>query len=344
MHLHTNMANIIIHLTRENIQDLILNRDIEVGPINNDADLSISVPAGIQDISFFTLFDEQIEKLKKDGNLRTAETYAAALNKLRSFREEKYLMPSEITPELMESFQNWLKNHHLSMNTISFHMRKLRAVYNKAVEQGLTADLHPFRHVYTGIAKTSKRAINISDLKRIKELQLDDPMLEYARDMFLFSFYTRGMAFVDMAYLRKSDVDGGLLTYRRKKTGQQLTIRWEQSMMEIAQRYPSKSGYYLLPIIHTHNGKERNQYRHVQTLINESLKTVGEMAKINHKLTMYVTRHSWASIARKMGVQLNVISHGMGHSNEKTTEIYLKSVDMTIVDEANRNIMQQLDT
>jgi site-specific recombinase XerD len=114
-------------------------------------------------------------------------------------------------------------------------------------------------------------------------------------------------------------------------------------MQEIAQRYPSKSGYYLLPIIHTHNGKERNQYRHVQTLINESLKTVGEMAKINHKLTMYVARHSWASIARQMGVPLNVISHGMGHSNEKTTEIYLKSVDMTIVDEANRNIMQQLD-
>ena len=343
MHLHTNMANIIIHLTRENIQDLILNRDIVVGPIKNDADLSITVPAGIQDISFFTLFDEQIEKLKKDGNLRTAETYAAALNKLRRFREGEDLKPSEITPELMESFQNWLKNHHLSMNTISFHMRKLRAVYNKAVEQGLTADLHPFRRVYTGIAKTSKRAITINDLKRIKNLNLDDPMLEYARDMFLFSFYTRGMAFVDMAYLRKSDVDGGLLTYRRKKTGQQLTIRWERSMQEIAQRYPSKSGYYLLPIIHTQNGKERNQYRHVQTLINESLKTVGEIAKINHKLTMYVARHSWASIARQMGVPLNVISHGMGHSNEKTTEIYLKSVDMTIVDEANRNIMQQLD-
>ena len=344
MHLHTNMANIIIHLTRENIQDLILNRDIVVGSINNDADLSITVPARIQDISFFTLFDEQIDKLKKDGNLRTAETYAAALNKLRRFREEEDLKPSEITPELMESFQNWLKKQHLSMNTISFYMRKLRAVYNQAVEQGLTIDLHPFRRVYTGIAKTSKRAITINDLKRIKNLNLDDPMLEYARDMFLFSFYTRGMAFVDMAYLRKSDVSGNVLTYRRKKTGQQLTIRWEQSMKEIVERYPSKSGYYLLPIIHTHNGKERNQYRHVQTLINESLKTVGEMAKINHKLTMYVARHSWASIARQMGVPLNVISHGMGHSNEKTTEIYLKSVDMTIVDEANRNIMQQLDT
>ena len=293
--------------------------------------------------SFFDLFQEHILRLKQNGSLRTAETYIAAYKKLRSFCNGKDLTPGDLTPELMESFQNWLKKQHLSMNTISFHMRKLRAVYNKAVEQGLTVDLHPFRHVYTGIAKTTKRAITINDLKRIKELQLDDPMLQYARDMFLFSFYTRGMAFVDMAYLRRSDVSGNVLTYRRKKTGQLLTIRWERSMQEIAQRYPSKSGYYLLPIIHTQNGKERNQYRHVQTLINESLKTVGEMANINHKLTMYVARHSWASIARQMGVPLNVISHGMGHSNEKTTEIYLKSVDMTIVDESNHEILKELD-
>ena len=207
------------------------------------------MPSGTMECSFFDLFQEHILRLKQNGSLRTAETYIAAYKKLRSFCNGKDLTPGDITPELMESFQTWLRSQHLSMNTTSFHIRKIRALYNKAVEQGLTADLHPFRHVYTGIAKTSKRAITINDLKRIKELQLDDPMLEYARDMFLFSFYTRGMAFVDMSYLRKSDVDGGLLTYRRKKTGQQLTIRWEHSMKEIVERYPSKSGYYLLPII-----------------------------------------------------------------------------------------------
>ena len=304
------MARIIINLSKENIQNLLHDKDITVGSGSATSQLAVSIASEEIHVSFFNLIEEKIHKMNHDCNYRTAETYIAAYKKLRLFREEK---------------------------------DQLRAVYNQAVEQGLTIDLHPFRRVYTGIAKTSKRAITINDLKRIKKLNLDDPMLEYARDMFLFSFYTRGMAFVDMAYLKKSDVSGNVLTYRRKKTGQQLTIRWERSMQEIAQRYPSKSGYYLLPIIHTHNGKERNQYRHVQTLINESLKTVGEMAKINHKLTMYVARHSWASIARQMGVPLNVISHGMGHSNEKTTEIYLKSVDMTIVDEANRNIMQQLD-
>lgn len=338
------MPNIIIHLSKENVQDLIQNRDIVVGSAKNNIKLSIAMPSGTMECSFFDLFQEHILRLKQNGSLRTAETYIAAYKKLRSFCNGKDLTPGDITPELMESFQTWLRSQHLSMNTTSFHIRKIRALYNKAVDQGLTTDLHPFRHVYTGTAKTNKRAITIAEMKRIKRLELDDPMLRYARDMFLFSFYTRGMAFVDMAYIRKDDVAGNILTYHRKKTGHQLTIRWERSMQEIADRYPSKSGYYLLPIIHTHNGKDRNQYRHVQTLINESLKTIGKMAKINSKLTMYVARHSWATIARQMGVPLNVISHGMGHSNEKTTEIYLKSVDMTIVDEANRNIMQQLDT
>ena len=338
------MPRIIIHLSQENIQDLLNNRDITIGIKQPKAKLSVDIDADNNRVYFFNLISEQIEKMKSCGNQRTAETYTAALKKLQKFRKGEDLSLDDITPELMEEFQSWLKNKHLAKNTISFHMRKLRAIYNKAVEQGLTTDTHPFRHVYTGSTKTAKRAITLTEMKRIKNLQLTDPMQEYARDMFLFSFYTRGMAFVDMAYLKKSDINGNVLTYSRKKTGQILTIRWENSMQEIADRYPSRSGYFLLPIIHTHNEKERNQYRHVQTLINESLKTVGEMAGLSQKLTMYVARHSWATIARQMGVPLNVISYGMGHSNEKTTEIYLKSVDMTTIDNANHNILTQLDT
>lgn len=337
------MPRIIIHLSQENIQDLLYNRDIEIGPISNSAKLAVSIATDIINPSFFELINEQIAKLKHDGNHRTAETYIAALKKLQNFRKGEDLALDDITQELMEEFQSWLKNKRLAMNTISFHMRKLRAIYNKAVERGLTPDIHPFRKVYTGFAKTAKRAITLTEMKRIKNLQLNDPMQEFARDMFLFSFYTRGMAFVDMSYLKKSDINGNVLTYSRKKTGQMLTIRWERDMQEIADRYPSKSGYYLLPIIHTHNDKERNQYRHVQTQINESLKTVGEMAGITQKLTMYVARHSWATIARQMGIPLNVISYGMGHSNEKTTEIYLKSVDMTTIDNANLKILKQLE-
>ena len=337
------MAKIIIHLSQENIASLLLNKDITVGSSSGNTQLAVDIATDDVQISFLDLIEEKIATTKQDCSYRTSETYIATLMKLRLFLKDKDLMINEVTPELMESFQRWLKKQHLAMNTISFHMRKLRAVYNKAVDRGLTNDLRPFWDVYTGMAKTQKRAITIDDIKRMKSLELDDPMDAYARDLFLFSFYTRGMAFVDIAYLRKSDVNDGILTYQRKKTGQLLTMRWEPSMQEIAERYPSKSGYYLLPIIHSCNGKERNQYRHVQTLINESLKTVGKMAGLGQKLTMYVARHSWATIARQMGVPINVISYGMGHSNEKTTEIYLKSLDRNIIDEANHKILTELD-
>lgn len=112
-------------------------------------------------------------------------------------------------------------------------MRILKAVYNRAVENGLTGQ-NLFKSVYTGVEKTLKRAIHLNDIRRIKRLDLSlKPHLDFARDMFLFYFYTRGMSFVDMAYLKKGDIANGILTYRRKKTGQQLFIRWEKCMQEI---------------------------------------------------------------------------------------------------------------
>ena len=336
------MPYITIHLTQEQINDLLQNKDIVVGASEQEAGVRISVPAEHSRTTIFELFTEQISRLRQIGSLRTAETYTAAFRKFRHFRGEQDILPCDITADLMEAFQNSLKKQQLSMNTISFHLRKLRAIYNKAAERGLTADLHPFRHVYTGIAKTVKRAITIREMKCIKEAGLSDPLLCFSRDMFLFSFYTRGMAFVDMAYLRKSDIKDGTLTYMRKKTGQQLTIRWERMMQQIVDRYAVKNSEFLLPIIHFRNGKERNQYRNVQTKINRGLKEVARVAGVDHRLTMYVARHTWATIARQMKVPIDIISSGMGHTNEKTTEIYLKSIDMSILDNANWQIIESI--
>ena len=117
-------------------------------------------------------------------------------------------------------------------------MRNLRAVYNQAVEKDLVKQCNPFRHVYTGIAKTLKRALPLKTLQQIKNLNLENtPSLEFARDMFLFSFYTRGMSFIDMAFLKTDDIKYGTLYYRRHKTGQMLQIKWERCMQEIVDKY-----------------------------------------------------------------------------------------------------------
>ena len=215
-------------------------------------------------------------------------------------------------------------------------MRIMRTAYNNAVEYNLTSDMHPFRKVYTGIAKTTKRSVTLEVMKEIRHFATDDPNIAFARDMFLFSFYTRGMSFVDMSYLKTTDIVDGMLHYARKKTGQEIDIEWTTELQEIVDRNPSCNEPYLLPIIKKSNGKERNQKRYKQTVVNENLKKISKTPQLKEPLTMYVARHTWASLARDTGIPLKTISLAMGHESEKTTQIYLKNLDVNAVDRANR--------
>ncbi|MBR2232023.1 MAG: site-specific integrase [Prevotella sp.] len=292
-----------------------------------------------KETSLFNFMHSVIAQLKQLGKVRTSETYTATLKSFMAFREEQDVPLDGITSDLMLMYEAYLKARDVRMNTISFYMRNLRAVYNRAVEKGLTPQNNPFRHVYTGVDKTVKRAIPIKSIKALKELDLSlKPSLDFARDMFLFSFYTRGMSFIDMAYLKKSDLKNGILTYRRRKTGQELTIKWEKCMEEIVAKYPKNETDFLLPII-TKQGNERKQYDNALHLVNYHLKDLSEILQLQRPLTMYVARHSWASAAKAKNVPLSVISEGMGHDSEATTQIYLASLETSVVDKANKMIL-----
>lgn len=294
-------------------------------------------------VSFNDYIRQQIARLKRLGKIRTSETYAAALKSFSGFMNDKEVSFDELNADLLVEYEAYLKSRDNSPNTISFYMRILKAVYNRAVENGLTEQRHPFKSVYTGVEKTLKRAISLNDIKRIKSLDLSlKPNLDFARDMFLFCFYTRGMSFVDMAYLKKKDIANGVLTYRRKKTGQQLFIRWEKCMQEIIDKYPVNETEFLLPLI-THPSEDyRKQYTNALHQVNRLLKKIGEMVDLPIPLTMYVGRHSWASIAKSRNVPISVISEGMGHDSEATTQIYLASLDTAVVDRANKKILDLL--
>jgi len=292
--------------------------------------------------SLFRFMESVIVRLKRLNRERTAETYTATLNSFMRFRKDNDVLLDEINSDSMMEYEAYLKARGVTMNTVSFYMRILRAVYNRAVEKGLTEQRNPFRHVYTGIDKTVKRAIPLQAVRRIKELDLSlKPSLDFARDLFLFSFYTRGMSFIDMAYLRKNDLQNGILSYRRRKTGQQLFIRWEKCMQEIIDKHPETGTDYLLPIIKT-PGNERQQYRNAQRLVNNKLKEISAMTGLHCNLTMYVSRHSWASAAKSKNVPLAIISEGMGHDSETTTQIYLASLDSSMIDKANEMILKNL--
>lgn len=294
--------------------------------------------------SLFTFMQEAIGQLKRLNRIRTSETYAATLSSFMKFREGQDILLYEVDSDTMMLYEAWLKGKGICPNTISFYMRILRAVYNRAVEKELVEQKHPFKHVYTGIDKTVKRAVPLKAIKRIKELDLRlKPHLDYARDLFLFSFYTRGMSFIDLAYLKKSDLQNGFLTYRRRKTNQQLTVKWEKCMAEIVAKYNDCSTtQYLLPIITNPLVDERKQYRNAIYRVNTALKEIARMISLPMPLTMYCARHGWASIAKSKNIPLSVISEGMGHDSEETTRIYLASLDSYVIDQANSLILKGL--
>ena len=307
------------------------------------ADILTEFQRYTSEYSLFNFMQLQIIKLRQNGKLRTAETYSTTLSSFRKFRSDEDIMLDSITSQLMESFQAWHQQRGVAPNTISFYIRILRAVYNRAVEEEIIENRNPFRHVYTGVDKTVKRALPLPVIKKIKALDLSlTPALDFARDMFMISFMLRGMSFIDMAYLRKTDLSNGHITYRRRKTGQRLTIQWTNDMQKILDKYPENASEYLLPIIRNRDTNERYVYRNVGYNINHNLKQIARRVGIAIPLTLYVARHSWASAAKAKGIPLSVISEGMGHDSETTTQIYLASLDTSIVDKANSLILKSL--
>lgn len=293
--------------------------------------------------TFFIFMENLISRQEQLGHMGTAKNYRAALERFKRFRADEDIPFEAINTVVIEDYQAYLLSAGLSLNSTSFYLRILRAVYNRAVERELVVDSKPFRNVFTGIEKTQKRAISIDDLKRIKELDLSRrPGLRFARDIFLFLFLCRGMSFIDAAFLRKSDVHNGVLSYRRRKTGQLLHVKIIKQIDELTGRYSTGRTPYLLPIITTPGKNERMQYASALRRINKSLKVIAEILCLPIVLTTYVTRHTWATVAKAKNVPVHVISDALGHDSVSTTQIYLASIDSTTIDRVNEQIADEL--
>ena len=295
--------------------------------------------------SFVSYIDEEIRKLSNAGRNGTAQNYKAAMNSFTKFIRNENFPLSSFTEEIVQKYESWLRNRYLSRNTISFYMRQLRSIYNKAVKANLTEQTFPFDNVYTGIDKTKKRAVDISVITKLIALDLSySSSLCFARDLFLLSFYMRGMAFVDMAYLKHDNIKNGVIRYIRHKTDIMLEIKIEQCISDIINRYASKSKLgYLLPIItRTDAEKAYTQYKNKRSYYNKLLKKISQLIGPDILLTSYVSRHSWATIARNMNISLAVISAGMGHTSEQTTQIYLTMLENSVIDDANQGLIRSL--
>lgn len=295
--------------------------------------------------TWFSFIHGMVAKKLRIGRLGTAKTYRDALMSFSRFRNGEDLTIDALDAETMNLYEAWLKGRGVKRNSSSCYLRTLRTLYRKAVETALTTDKHIFRHVFTGFAKTAKRAIPLGSLRAIRQLQLSEgSAIAFARDLFMLIVYLQGISFVDLAYLKKDDIRNGQLHYSRKKTGQELTVGWESVMQDIVDNYIhlTKGSPYLLPIITKTDGTERRQYERMEHKVNYYLKKIGTMVGLQASLTTYTGRHTWASILRDMGTSLSVISKGLGHESLKTTQIYLSSIDMEGVVKANRKMIGKI--
>lgn len=308
-----------------------VHRDRESGKKKQEENKSIK--------SFCMLAVEEIERQRPILGGSTIENYLTALRSFQNFLSES--SPDKgLDNDLFRRFEHWLHNRMVKPNTISCYMRSLRSLVSKIYgDEGQ----HLFKHVYTGLAATDKRSISIEEIIKLRNLQLKEgSFLSLTRDLFLFSFYAFGMPFVDMAFLQHSQISDGKFTYYRHKTGQQVTVNIESCMQEIIDRYQGRNGPYVFPLMHATDSQEAyNEYKKMLNHYNRTLKSVTQMAALDHQLTSYVSRHSWASIAYDNNVDLSVISKALGHANPQHTLTYIRQINDSRLYDANRQILEK---
>ncbi|WP_321330971.1 phage integrase SAM-like domain-containing protein [uncultured Bacteroides sp.] len=289
-----------------------------------------------------------IKELVQSERHGTARSYFSSIRRLNGFVKRETLTFEELTPELLKKYELYLYAEGCKRNSVSLYMRMLRSICNQAVRRlqvNLISGL--FDEVFTGTDSSEKRAASPSVIKRLSEAELaDSSPLVFARDLFLLSFFLRGIPFVDLAHLRKSDVRMGVLRYRRSKTNRLLTVALEPCAQALFKKYASSTidSPYLLPII-VHPGRDEYlQYQSALRLYNKRLSRLSAKLKLREPLTSYVARHSWATAAYREGIPVAVISESLGHASEKVTYNYLASFENRTLRNANRKVIALLDS
>lgn len=286
-------------------------------------------------LKYILLFIEKKKNRRADTTIRN---YQSSYNAFYKFCGGKDIPIKDINEKLVLKFEEYLLNKGTSRNTIAFYCRNLKTIWNMAVkEQIIEHRPSPFLRVNTKIEKTEKRAINEKYIHKLEELDVrKTPGLSLAKDLFLFCFFARGMAFIDLAHLTSKNIHGKYLIYVRRKTGQILKIELLPVMLKILKKYQRPGQHYLFPILKREN-ESWKEYDNALRLQNKRLKILGK--QIGTHLTTYVARHSWASIAKLKGVSEDIISDCMGHTSVKTTRIYIASLDNSRLDRANRMVI-----
>lgn len=278
-------------------------------------------------------------------SVSTVRNYHTALQSFSTFLDGTDIPVRSLTPHLVSLYADWLTERGISANTASCYLRSLRALYNRMARRGRMRRICPFANVFTGNSPTEKRSIPVNALQRLHTLQLpkESPLRLY-RDLFLFCFYAMGMPFADVVRLRRSQVHGDHIVYRRQKTGRIVRVQIEPCMRAILRRYQRSDSLYLFPILPIMANKlaQQRAYRSALGRYNRALKRIAVLAGIRNNLSSYVPRHTWATQAYAHKVELAVIAQALGHVNTRATWTYVRPSGISILAAANKKIIKEV--
>lgn len=330
------------------IQKAIINlEDNECYTFENlKAKLSPNIKEPQKSVSFNKFAGQIIADLIKVKRTGNALIYSTAVNRLTTYCNYRQIQFEEITFTLLDDFKNSLASEGLKKNSIGNYFRSLRAIYNKAIKAKIVdRALYPFKDITIKTEKTAKRGISASELADIFNHPKSKSSQEWhSANYFFLSFALRGISFTDMAYLTSANIIKDYLTYRRRKTKKLYTIKVHPVAKQILAHYNNSDNGYLLPvfpkgIVEDSEAATKRTRQWIKTT-NKYLNRIASEANLELNITTYVIRHTWATLAKRMGFTYEMIAEGLGHEyGNKITNIYLDTFDQALIDEMNDRII-----
>jgi integrase/recombinase XerD len=285
--------------------------------------------------------------VNKAGN---AMVYKVAVKRFNEYVKIPKLRFVDITYTILEGFKRQLIKDGVKQNTISNYFRTIRAIYNKAMKAKLVDRSHyPFLDIPIKTERTAKRAISIDELIKIAKVQYKPKSQEWhAQNYFFLSFALIGASFTDLAYLTPANVKKGRLTYKRRKTGKELNIKLHPYTEKLLYQYKGMNMKYLLPILPANiiedSMRAKALLMQAIKLSNKYLGRIVDDCELDCEVTTYVSRHTWATTAKRLGFSIEVIAEAMGHEHgNKITNIYLDTFDQSLIDEVNRKVVMLIE-
>lgn len=321
--------------------------------------------------NIFTAMWQHIQDLRAEGRFGYASSFESTLRAIKEFHTKKTFKFNprkdkvekrkdlytggnplnfvDITPSWLVKFEKWLKSKEKKRSTIGIYQRNIRTLFNLATKVHNVKAEYPFDKFKTKSRKGRKTALTAEQIGLLANYKTQNPIEEFYRDLFMFSFLAYGTNMADLARLKYSNINDGELCFVREKTKDEeaeedeLRIPITRLMGAIIKKHGNRAvGFdtYIFPILKPDWSEER-KFAEVKQLTKQVNKYCGRIARavgINQKVTTYVARHSWATISKNSGASIEFISEGLKHSSVIVTKKYLKGFERGAREEHSKKI------